>query len=63
MFCLKNLRDENGKAVFKEMGALSDVVLAGHDTSPTTSDWNKDGVPELLLGAEDGLIYRMERTK
>ena len=24
---------------------------------------NKDGVPELLLGAEDGLIYRMERTK
>ncbi|MCC6794388.1 MAG: VCBS repeat-containing protein [Candidatus Hydrogenedentes bacterium] len=59
----KNLCDENGKVVFKEMGALSDVVLAGHDTSPTTSDWNKDGVSELLLGAEDGLIYRLDRTK
>ena len=58
----KNVRDENGKVVFKEMGALSDVVLAGHDTSPTTSDWNNDGVRELLLGAEDGLIYRQERT-
>ncbi|NUM55310.1 MAG: VCBS repeat-containing protein [Candidatus Hydrogenedentes bacterium] len=59
---LKNLRDDGGNVVFKEMGALSDLVLAGHDTSPTTSDWNKDGVRELLLGAEDGRIYRLNRT-
>lgn len=59
---MKNLREDGGKVVFTEMGALADVVLAGHDTSPTTSDWNKDGVRELLLGAEDGRIYHQKRT-
>ena len=37
------------------------IRLTGHDTSPTTVDWNKDGVPELLLGAEDGHFYYLPR--
>jgi len=35
--------------------------LGGHSTSPTTVDWNKDGVPDLLIGAEDGFFYYLPR--
>lgn len=36
----------------------SSQALAGHTTSPTITDWNGDGKPELLIGAEDGYLYR-----
>lgn len=53
----KNISLGNGKIKFKDMGLLSDQLLAGHSTSPTTVDWDKDGKPELLVGAEDGFFY------
>ncbi len=59
---LRNVRDEGENVVLKAMGALAKKQLAGHTTSPTTVDWNHDGVPELLLGAEDGRIYHLERS-
>jgi hypothetical protein len=31
--------------------------LAGHTTSPAVTDWDRDGVPELLVGAKDGRFY------
>jgi hypothetical protein len=31
--------------------------LAGHDTSPTVVDWDRDGKLDLLIGAEDGFFY------
>lgn len=50
-----------GKIVyFKETGPLLKIKLAGHTTSPTTVDWNKDGVPDLLIGAEDGHFYYLQ---
>ena len=45
------------KLAFIEEGLLSEQKLAGHTTSPTTVDWDKDGYPDLLLGAEDGRLY------
>ncbi len=42
---------------FTDMGPLSDHKLAGHTTSPTTVDWDGDGVRDLLVGAEDGYLY------
>lgn len=42
---------------FTDVGQLSDRKLAGHTTSPTTVDWDGDGVRELLIGAEDGYLY------
>jgi len=39
------------------MGPLDSRILAGHDTSPTVVHWNKDGIPDLLVGAEDGHFY------
>lgn len=48
---------EKGEFVFQLEGDLSSVILGGHSTSPTTVDWNSDGVPDLLIGAEDGFFY------
>jgi len=57
---LENTKTEDGFVFFTDKGALSDVKLAGHSTSPTVVDWNKDGIPELLTGAEDGHFYYFE---
>ncbi len=39
---------------------VDDRILAGHTTSPTTVDWDKDGISDLLVGAEDGFLYYMK---
>ena len=53
----RNLATRDGRTVLKRVGALSPRKLAGHTSSPTTVDWNRDGVPDLLVGAEDGFFY------
>ncbi|MEN8193450.1 MAG: VCBS repeat-containing protein [Bacteroidota bacterium] len=53
----KNISTSKDKVVFKDMGMVSEQILAGHTTSPTTVDWDKNGIPDLLLGAEDGYFY------
>ncbi len=53
----ENIGAENEKVLLKYNGNLFQTKLAGHTTSPTTVDWNKDGIPDLLIGAEDGHFY------
>jgi hypothetical protein len=47
---------KDGDFIFQLESDLSSVLLGGHSTSPTTVDWNKDGIPDLLMGAEDGFF-------
>jgi hypothetical protein len=54
---LKNVSDEPGKYVFRDMGSMDNLILAGHTTSPAVIDINGDGVDDLVLGAEDGFFY------
>lgn len=58
----ENIGTQDGKTVFTFRGDLMRPRLAGHTTSPTTVDWNKDELPELLLGAEDGHFYYLPRN-
>lgn len=58
----RNLAPRPGEFVFRDMGPLDSRVLAGHDTSPTTVDWNHDGTPDLLAGAEDGHFYYVRHS-
>ncbi len=60
---LKNEGEKEGMIYFSDQGSLSDKKLAGHSTSPTVVDWNKDQIPDLLVGAEDGYFYYMENPR
>ena len=53
----ENIGEVNGIVTYKNRGDLLDIRLAGHDTNPTIVDWDKDGKPNLLIGAEDGHFY------
>jgi len=58
---LENVGEEGGKVKFTNRGNVADKKLAGHTTSPTIVDWNKNGTPDLLIGAEDGYFYYLPR--
>lgn len=49
--------DEGDRIVLQHRGLLDSQRLAGHTTSPTVVDWDRNGVPDLLAGAEDGHLY------
>lgn len=42
---------------FRDQGPLLQKNIQGHTTSPTVVDFNADGIPDFLGGAEDGRFY------
>ena len=52
----------DGEFLFVRRGNLVQEVLAGHTTCPAVIDFTGDGVPDLLIGAEDGYFYHYPRT-
>ena len=60
---LRNVETRDGKVVLDDQGQLSTRNISGHTSSPTTVDWNRDGVPDLLVGAEDGFLYYMTNPR
>ncbi len=60
---LRQVETRDGNYVMKDMGPLDTRKIEGHDTSPTTVDWNNDGVPDLLVGAEDGRFYYLKNSR
>ncbi len=56
----ENTGTKDGKVNLLFKGDLSEQKIAGHTTSPTSVDWDKNGVPDLLLGAEDGHFYYLK---
>src|SRR5262249_36962115 len=55
----------DGIVSFTDAGSLVRQNIEGHDVSPTTVDFDNDGVPDFLGGAEDGRFYYFKnpRTK
>ena len=49
----------DGRWLFRREANLAQSPISGHTTSPTTVDFNRDGIPELLVGAEDGRLYHL----
>jgi len=60
---LRQVEARDGTWIFEDRGALAERRIEGHDTSPTTVDWNQDGVPDLLVGAEDGRFYYLKNPR
>jgi hypothetical protein len=59
----RNEKTVDGKVVLKNQGPLSERKLAGHTSSPCTVDWDKDGIRDLIVGAEDGYLYWMKNPR
>ncbi len=58
---LNNGQRDDGQWWFEDAGPVCNHRLAGHTTSPTVADWNADGILDLIIGAEDGYFYLLNR--
>jgi hypothetical protein len=47
----------------KNAGTLAKRNIEGHDVSPTTVDFDGNGVPDFLGGAEDGRFYFLRNSR
>lgn len=54
---MRNVSAEPGGYAFKREGQVDPRLLAGHTMAPTIVDWDRDGVGDLVVGAEDGRLY------
>jgi hypothetical protein len=60
---LRQMEAREGRWSFRDMGLLAPQNIEGHDVSPTVVDWNGDGVPDFLGGAEDGFLYYLRNPR
>ena len=58
---MKNMGMKDGKMVLQYMGRVVSRTLMGHTDGPIATDFNKDGIPDLLVGTEIGVFYYWER--
>ena len=58
---MKNMGMKDGKIVLQYMGRVLSRTLMGHTDGPVVSDFNKDGIPDLLVGTETGVFYYWQR--
>ncbi|HVJ85113.1 MAG TPA: VCBS repeat-containing protein [Caulifigura sp.] len=54
---------KDGLWSFKNAGTLAKKNIEGHDVSPAVVDFDGDGVPDFLGGAEDGRFYVMKNPR
>lgn len=50
------------KPVMKLRGRILQTEFQGHNPTPSVADWNGDGKPDLIVGAEDGFFYYFDRN-
>jgi len=60
---LKQIEPKGGLWVMKNAGTLADRNIEGHDVSPTVVDFDGDGIPDFLGGAEDGRFYFLKNPR
>jgi hypothetical protein len=60
---LRQVESSDGRWRFRDEGLLSPTNIEGHDVSPTVVDFDADGVPDFLGGAEDGRFYYLKNER
>jgi hypothetical protein len=59
----RGLGMKDGKWLFQRAGTLAERNIEGHDVSPSTVDFDGDGIPDFLGGAEDGRLYFLRNPR
>jgi hypothetical protein len=54
---------KDGRFQFKNMGNLHFKNIEGHDVSPTVVDFDDNGIPDFIGGAEDGYLYYLRNPR
>jgi hypothetical protein len=60
---LRQVSERDGTWTFKNTGTLARRNIEGHDVSPAVVDFDADGTPDFLGGAEDGRFYFMANPR
>jgi hypothetical protein len=60
---LRQVEEKNGFWVMKNAGTLAERNIEGHDVSPAVVDFDGDGRPDFLGGAEDGRFYFLKNPR
>jgi FG-GAP-like repeat len=60
---LQQVAERDGQWVFKNAGTLAPTNIEGHDVSPAVVDFDGDGIPDFLGGAEDGRFYFLRNPR
>ena len=59
----RQVAQKDGTWQFERVGNVSDRNIEGHDTHPTTVDFDGDGIQDLVIGAEDGRFYFLRNPR
>ncbi|HEY0981891.1 FG-GAP repeat domain-containing protein [Schlesneria sp.] len=59
----RGLGQVDGQWRFEHIGSLAQQNIEGHDVSPAIVDFNADGIPDFLGGAEDGRFYYLRNPR
>jgi hypothetical protein len=60
---IRQIDSRNGQWIMRASGTLATRNIEGHDVSPTTVDFNGDGIPDFVGGAEDGRLYYLRNPR
>jgi hypothetical protein len=60
---LRQTGARDGQWLFHDTGLLTKDSIEGHTVSPTTVDFDGDGIPDFLGGAEDGRFYYLRNPR
>ena len=60
---MRQLKFEGGKWFFDDPVDLAALKIHQHDPQPAACDFDGDGVPDLLMGAEDGYLYYLKNER
>ncbi len=60
---LEQVEQRDGQWVFRDAGSIAQRNIEGHDVSPAVVDFDANGIPDFVGGAEDGHFYFLKNPR